>query len=285
LSTLSVIAHTALIATLGLGLFAAGHYLLATLLRPARLHDELFAKDNPAIGAVVVGYDLGLVLSLGPALIGESQDWKADLATVAEYGLGAIGAFYASAWLGRAVVVGRMDLIRELTADRNAGLGSVFAGYLVASGMLIHGVLSGEGGGWLGALVFLALAQAVLLIAGPVYGRIVGYGLREQLRRDNAAAGLAYGGCLVGIGIILGQLLSSDFVSWGESLSGFAAYALGGLIGLPAVRWLADLILAPGVRLSHEIAAEGPDAAPNLAAGLLEAVSYIAAGLLVAWSL
>ena len=95
--------------------------------------------------------------------------------------------------------------------------------------------------------------------------------------------GVAYGGALVGIGIILGQLLSSDFTTWGESLAGFASYAVGGLVGLPVVRWLADLILAPGVRLSREIASE--DAGPNLAAGLLEAVTYVAAGLLVAWSL
>ena len=112
---------------------------------------------------------------------------------------------------------------------------------------------------------------------------MVGYRLREQLQRDNIAAGLAYGGCLVGIGTILAELLSGDFVTWGQSLAEFAAYALGGLLGLPLVRWLADLILAPGVRFNQEIA--GDEAPPNLAAGMIEGVSYVAAGMLVAWSL
>jgi uncharacterized membrane protein YjfL (UPF0719 family) len=283
LSTLSVVLHTSLIVALGLALFALGHALLSTLLRPVRLREELFSKDNPAVGIVVAGYDLGLVVSFGSVLMGESQGWRADLSHVAAHGLGAIGLYYASGWLGRAAVVGRMDFLRELSGDRNAGLGSVFAGYLVASGLLIHGVLAGRGGGWPATLVFLALAQAVLLAVGPIYGRVVGYRLREQLRRDNLAAGVAYGGGLVGIGTILGEVLRGDFESWGASLAGFAAYAVGGLVGLPVVRWLADLILAPGVRLGDEIAAE--DAGPNLAAGLIEAVSYVAAGLLVAWSL
>ena len=283
MSTLAVIAHAVLIVALGLALFALGHTLLSSLLRPARLREELFVKDNPAFGLVVAGYDLGLVLSFGTVLMGESQGWRADVGHVVAHGLGAIAIYYAFGWLGRTVVVGRLGLIRELSSDRNAGLGAVMAGYLIASGLLIHGVLAGQGGGWLSTLVFLALAQGVLLAVGPIYGLVVGYGLRDQLRKDNIAAGLAYGGCLIGIGTILGQVLGGEFVTWGQSLMEFAVYAIGGLIGLPLVRWLADLILAPGVKFNREIASE--DAVPNLAAGMIEGVSYVAAGLLVAWGL
>ena len=283
MSTLSLILHAALIVGLGLGLFVLGHSLVASLLRPARLREELFVKDNPAFGVVVAGYDLGLVISFGASLMGESQGWRTDLVQVTSHGLTAIGVYYAFGWLGRLVVVGRLGLIRELSDDRNAGLGAVMAGYLIASGLLIHGVLAGEGGSWLSTLVFLALAEGILLAVGPVYTRVVGFGLREQLRRDNIAAGAAFGGCMVGIGTILGRLLSAEFVAWGQSLGGFAAYTLGGLLGMPLVRWLADLILAPGVRFNQEIV--GDQAPPNLAAGMIEGISYVAAGLLVAWSL
>jgi uncharacterized membrane protein YjfL (UPF0719 family) len=277
------IAHTLMLVALGLGLFALGHLLLSVLLRPARIASELFDKDNLAMGVAVAGYDLGLVLSFGSVLMGESQGWRADLSHVCGYGLVAVAIYFACGGLGRAVVIGRLGLVRELTADRNLGVAYVLAGYLVASGLLIHGVLAGSGGGWLPTLVFFGLAQAVLLAVGPLYARVVGYRLREQLARDNAAAGLAYGGGILGVGIVLGQLLSTDFVSWRDSSIGFASYALGGLLALPVVRWLADLILAPGVRFSREIAGEG--GAPNLVAGLLEALAYVAAGLLVAWSL
>ena len=97
MSTLSLILHAALIVALGLGLFAIGHLLLSTLLRPARLREELFIKDNPAFGVVVAGYDLGLVISFGSILMGESQGWRQDIVHVFGNGLGAIGMYYASA--------------------------------------------------------------------------------------------------------------------------------------------------------------------------------------------
>lgn len=282
MSPAGLIVHTLMILAVGLALFGLGHLLLNLLLRPARLRDELFEKDNPAVGVAVAGYHLGLVLSFGSVLMGESRGWAADLAQMLGYGILAVTLYATCGTIARGVAIGRLGLVRELTADRNLGLGYVLAGYLLASGLIIHGLLAGQGGGWLSIPVFFVLGQAVLLAVGLVYGRIVGYHLREELARDNAAAGLAYGGCLVGMGLILGEVVGGDFVSWRGSLIGFAVYALGGLIALPAIRWLVDLILAPGVRLSREIAAEG--AAPNLVAGMLEASSYIAAGLLVAWS-
>lgn len=277
--------HALMLIVLGLGLFALGHWLLGLLLRPAHLAEELFRKDNPAVGVAAAGYDLGLVLAFGSILMGEPQGWVADLLHVLAYGPAAVALYFVCGLLARHVVVGRMGLIRELTEDRNLGLGFVMAGYLIASGLMVHGLLGGQGGGWLALVVFFALSQLVLLAIGPIYGRIVGYDLQAQLRDDNAAAGLAYGGCLLGMGVVLGRWLSGDFVSWGDSFLGFAIYTAGALVALPIIRMLADLILAPGVRFSQEIAPDPAVQAPNLAAGLMEAVSYVAAGSLVAWSL
>jgi uncharacterized membrane protein YjfL (UPF0719 family) len=282
-SPVGLILHTLMILAVGLALFGLGHLLLKLLLRPARLRVELFEKDNTAVGVAVAGYHLGLVLSFGSVLMGESRGWAADLVQMLGYGVLAVTLYATCGTVARGVAIGRLGLVRELTADRNLGLGYVLAGYLLASGLIIHGLLAGQGGGWMTIPVFFVLGQAVLLAVGLVYGRIVGYHLREELARDNAAAGLAYGGCLVAMGLILGEVVGGDFVSWRESLLGFAIYALGGLIALPVIRWLVDLILAPGVHLSREIAAEG--AVPNLVAGMLEASSYIAAGLLVAWGM
>ncbi len=283
MSPAGLILHTLMILAVGLALFGLGHLLLNLLLRPARLRVELFEKDNPAVGVAVAAYHLGLVLSFGPVLMGESRGWVADLIQMLGYGVLAVTLYAACGTIARGVVIGKLGLVRELTTDRNLGLGYVLAGSLLASGLIIHGLLAGQGGGWVTIPVFFVLGQVVLLAVGLVYARIVGFHLREELARDNAAAGLAYGGCLLAMGLILGEVVGGDFVSWRASLLGFTIYALGGLIALPVIRLLVDLILAPGVRLSREIAEEG--AAPNLVAGMLEASSYIAAGLLVAWSL
>ncbi len=283
MSPVGLILHTLMIIAVGLALFGLGHLLLDLLFRPARLRIELFEKDNTAVGVAVAGYHLGLVLSFGSVLMGESRGWVADLVQMLGYGVLAVTLYATCGTVARGVVVGKLGLVRELTADRNLGLGYVLAGYLLASGLIIHGLLAGQGGGWMTIPAFFVLGQAVLLAVGLVYARIVGFHLREELARDNAAAGLAYGGCLLAMGLILGEVVGGDFVSWRESLLGFAIYSVGGLIALPAIRWLVDLILAPGVHLSREIAAE--EGAPNLVAGMLEASSYIAAGLLVAWSM
>lgn len=283
MTAVSLTLHTLMLLALGMALFTLGHLLIGVLLRPARISEELFLKDNPAVGVAVAGYDLGLVLSFGSVLLGEAQGWRADLLNVLAYGPAAIAVYFACGMLARTVVIGRIGLVRELTADRNLGVAYVLAGYLIASGLMIHGLLAGQRGGWVALLVFFGLSQLLLLAVGPIYGKIVGYNLRAQLENENAAAGLAFGGCLLGMGAILGQWLSGDFVSWSDSFVGFAVYGVGALVGLPLVRWLGDLVLAPGVRLSQEIASA--DQSPNLAAGLIEAVSYVAAGMLVAWSL
>src|SRR4051794_26708866 len=183
-----------MIIAVGLALFGLGHLLLNLLLRPPRLRVELFEKDNPAVGVAVAGFHLGLVLSFGSVLMGESRGWAADLTQMLGYGALAVTLYATCGTIARGVAIGRLGLVRELTADRNLGLGYVLAGYLLASGLIIHGLLAGQGGGWMTIPVFFVLGQVVLLAVGLVYGRIVSYRLREELARDNAAAGLAYGG-------------------------------------------------------------------------------------------
>ena len=177
-----------------------------------------------------------------------------------------------------------IGLARELIEDRNLGLGIALAGYLIASGLLIHGVMMGQGGGLLVSLVFFAIAQRVLLALGPVYGRIAGLDLQAQLRSDNVAVGLAYGGCFLGLGRSWASCSAGDFIDW-RDLAGQLPRLRPGRPDRPAVvRWLADLILAPGVQPQPGDRLR-EDRPPNLAAGMIEAASYIAAGLIVAWSL
>ncbi len=54
------------------------------------------------------------------------------------------------------------------------------------------------------------------------------------------------------------------------------------MIALAVIRWLADWVLVPGVKISDEIVSQ---AVPNLGAGLIEAFAYIGGSFLIAWSL
>ena len=59
--------------------------------------------------------------------------------------------------------------VHEIIADRNCGVGLVVAANHVAIGLILYGVISGEGGGPVALLVFWALGQASLILAacGP----------------------------------------------------------------------------------------------------------------------
>jgi hypothetical protein len=85
---------------------------------------------------------------------------------------------------------------------------------------------------------------------------------------------------LAAMGAVVGLAAESDFYSWGESLGGYLAYAVLGLILLPVVRWLTDKVLLPRVKLSDEIAAQEK---PNLGASYVEAFAYIAAAFIIYW--
>lgn len=73
---------------------------------------------------------------------------------------------------------------------------------------------------------------------------------------------------------------AAEFQNWVVSFTQYGLVLVFGLISLVAIRWLADLILAPGVKISDEIVNQK---VPNLGAGLIEAFAYIAASFLIAW--
>jgi Domain of Unknown Function (DUF350) len=73
-----------------------------------------------------------------------------------------------------------------------------------------------------------------------------------------------------------------EFQNWSQSLQEYGLLLGICLLALAAVRWLADLVLVPGVKISHEIVQQ---AIPNVGAGLIEAIAYISSSFLIAWSL
>ena len=95
------------------------------------------------------------------------------------------------------------------------------------------------------------------------------------------AVAAAFAGVLVGFGNIIRLAGEGDFVSWNESLSGFGYYTVVGLILLPVIRLFADKVLLPGARLSDELLQDPP----NLGAGIIEGVSYLAASMLIGLTL
>lgn len=246
--------------------------------RRVDLNTELFGRNNTALAVALAGYLLGVVFALGGALSGPSAGWQADLAGIALSGLKAIALMLVASFLCERALLPHFDNTKEIVQDQNLGAAFVEAGLHLANGLIILSILQGQGPWWSG-LAFWVLAQGVLLLAGLLYEWITPHHVHRELERDNAAVGLAFGGGLVGMGNILSLAAGGDFVGWQESLTFFAEDALFGLVMLFLIKRLSDMVLASGVKLG----AEQAEAAPNIGAGLLEAVGYVGGSMLIVW--
>ena len=260
--------------------FLIGKVINDLLHREYKLNFELVEKDNAALALAVVGYYFGLVLAIGGTIAGPSAGLVEDLYDLVIYGILSIILLNISWFLGDKLILYKFRVSEELIRDHNQGTGVVSAGISVASGFIIYGAVSGEGGSIWTVLVFWALGQVLLILAGLVYERITPYNIHEQIEKDNVAAGVSFAGALVSIGVIIGLAGEGDFTAWSVDLPVYLGFAVLGLILLPIIRLLTDKVLLPTVKLSDEIAAQEK---PNVGAAYIEAFSYIAAAFIISW--
>ena len=260
--------------------FLIGKITNDLLHREYKLNFELVEKDNAALALAVVGYYFGLVLAIGGTIAGPSAGLVEDLYDLVIYGILSIILLNISWFLCDKLILFKFRVSEELIRDHNQGTGVVSAGISVASGFIIYGAVSGEGGSIWTVLVFWVLGQILLILAGLVYERITPYNIHEQIEKDNVAAGVSFAGALVSIGIIIGLAGEGDFTAWSVDLPVYLGFAVLGLILLPIIRLLTDKVLLPTVKLADEIAAQEK---PNVGAAYIEAFSYIAAAFIISW--
>lgn len=247
-----------------------------------RVREELVEKDNAALGVAMAGYYFGLVMAIGGTLSGPSQGLDNDLIDIGIYGLLSIVLMNLSRFVNDGLILHGFKIRDELIRDQNAGTGVVVAASYIATGLVIFGAVSGEIGGIVTTVAFWALGQVALVLAGLVYEWVTPYSIHDEIEQDNVAAGVAFAGALVGIGVIVFHASAGNFISWAVNVQDFAVEVVAGLILLPIVRTIADVILLPGQKLTDEIANQEH---PNLGAGFIEAASYVGASFLIVWSL
>jgi uncharacterized membrane protein YjfL (UPF0719 family) len=264
-----------------LGLLVLGKWLYDALHRRFVLRTELVEKDNLAVALAVSGYYLGLVIVLGGVVSGPASfSVIDDVIGLVIFGVLGTVLLNLSAWVNDAVVFSKFDNEREIVEDRNAGMGAVEAGNYIAVGLITAGAMSGEGG-LVPGLVYWFAGLVALIVAGLLYDKMTSYDLHDEIEKDNVAVGVAFAGVLIGFGNIIRLAGEGDFVSWNQSLTEFGYYTIVGLFLLPLVRLFADKVLLPGASLSDELVKDQP----NLGAGVLEAVSYVAASMLIGLTL
>jgi len=262
---------------LGLGLCAAGK---AALGRRLGVDDELFRRDNAAVGLPVGAFYLAVLIALGgPLSASSSGSLLRDALGTLAWGAAALASILAGEWIARRTLFAGIELESELKKG-NLSAGLVAAGSHAANGMVTLGAFAGDGGGALPAFVFWLYGQIWLAFAAKTLPLIMRAKLSHELRRDNRAAALAFTGALLGAGNIVRIAVGGAFEGWSVGVAEATTYAASGLALQFLVAELADRALLPGATLRSELVES-----PKPAVGAVLALFHLGASILVGWAL
>jgi len=270
---------------------------------------QLTEADNPAVGTAMFGYLGGLAIVFVALLATEgaaADDPVAiawDLGELLVYGLIAIVLLKLSGYINDRFVLHRFENKKELVDDRNVGAGAVLCGSYLASALILAGAFHGrvdpeffeEVPTQLDlmlneiciGLAFFGLGQLVLIAYGHIYQMIQPVNVHQAIGEDyelngvhhggNAAAGVAFGGNLLALGVVLFGGVHGTFDAWDDKLLDFGLFAAIGCVLLPLWRVFVDRILLSGADLAKEIYEDR-----NLNAAYLETAALLGlAGALV----
>ena len=264
------------------------------------VQNELVIKDNFAFSVAHTGYFIGLLISIGGTIIGETNGLIADLFDMLVYGLFSIFLLNVSIFINDKVILRQFSVEKEICIDRNAGTGLVEAASAIASGLVIYGAVSGDAiaplwsiidgssdyfsyGPYMGIIntvQFWFIGLVIMIFTAWFYNKTLPYNALDEIEKDNVAVGFGFAGALVAIAILVSHALAGNFEGWGATFIK-VGFEMGiGIVLLPIARYLTDKILLPGQNLTDELVNQEKS---NIGAGLIEAFSYIGGAILVTW--
>jgi uncharacterized membrane protein YjfL (UPF0719 family) len=268
---------------LGFVVFWIGQFAYQRFFRRWDLNLELFGRDNPAVAIALVGFYLGIVLALAGVLDKVGDSWQESLQLLTGYGIGVVVLMLISAWVGDRIILRRLQAAREIQEEQNVGAATTEAGLHVANGLILSAALGGQSGTWFVGAICWVIGLLVLMLVSWLYPQVARYDVFGEIRkRNNPAAGVAFAGFLVATGNVVRVAFAPEFQTWATSFKLYGLVLVLGLLALAAIRWLADFMLVPGVKISDEIVNQ---TVPNFGAGLIESFAYVAGSFLIAWSL
>lgn len=250
------------------------------LISTYKLSTELIERNNQAIGLAMSGYYLATAFIFAGSVFGPTRGLMQDLLFVGFYSLLGIVMLNLSAWLTDMLMLRRFCDTAQLVQEKNVGVGAVHCGIYIATGLIAAGAVSGEGGGVVSAIVFFLLGQVSLLIFSMIYERFSCYDIHEELLKHNVAAGIAFGGSLVALAIIIMNANAGDAQFWSIDLIQFGWDNLAAFVFLPLMRLAVDRMIIPGHSLGRDIRDEA-----NIGAGMLEGGCAVAFAIVLAFLL
>ncbi|RMH62841.1 MAG: DUF350 domain-containing protein [Calditrichaeota bacterium] len=258
--------------------------LMYDMLTPFSLNDQLTSRDNKAVAVSFGGYMAGVLLVLLGVLqsggVGNGQtpahvDLIKDLLDTLIWGVIGVALLNIARLINDTFILRKFSVIKELTDDRNIGVGAVLWGGYLGSALIVQAAISGESNGWgmdiaLSVLYFL-IGQAGFILYAYIFQWQTRFDVHAEIERDNAAAGVSFGLSLLAVGILL-----AGYLHHYDSIPGFFVWLVISWFVLAVSRYLSDKWVLPGALLDEEIAQDG-----NWGAALVEGSIAVVIALLM----
>ncbi len=246
---------------------------------------ELTDEDNSAFGVGFAGYLIGSVVALTGTIYGSAVDLGQDAIQTGLIIVITIILMRISVMINDWAILHSFSIQKEISKDRNVGVGFVLAGASIATGFMLNGVLNGQSAsltiGLRDIVIYWVLGQALLIIGGLAFQWMTKYDVHKVIGdEDNMPAGVSFGGFLVAIGLIVRNALYGATSNVGEELIVTAVFALFGMIMLVFTRFIIDRLLLPKSPLTKEVVVDR-----NPAAGALASISFIVVAIVYSASI
>ena len=249
---------------LGLVMLTLGKFF-RDIVTPYRIDEQVIQKNNLAVSLRLSGYFIGIILVFLGAIyqpffaasqegFGFDREFGEDVLEVFLYSLVGIAALNLVRILVNRLVLYKFDIEKQIIEGQNVGAGAVEFGTYIATGLLIGGAASGEGGGPETALAFFGLGLVVLILYAFFYQLTTPFDIHVEIENNNTAVGIALGGNLIAMGLVTFKAVFGKFDGWNEGIATFLTFAVIGFVLLHVLRLMIDLLLLPSAKISNELA-------------------------------
>ena len=286
IDTLETVPRGLVYVALGLAMLTVAKYA-RDIVTPYRIDEQVTKSRNLGVSLRLSGYLVGVILVFLGALyqpflrgqqegLGFNADFGEDVLEVFVYTLVGIVALNVVRIIVNRLVLYKFDIEKQIVEGKNVGAGAVEFGTYVATGLLIGGAASGEGGGADVSLAFFGMGLVVLILFALFYQLTTPFDIHSQIEGDNTAVGIALGSNLVAMGLVIFKAVFGNFDGWNQALASFFVFVVIGFVLLYALRLMTDVLLLPTVKISNELAAER-----NVGVAFIESSIVISSALIL----
>ena len=253
--------------------------------------DKQIDDGNLAVGLRRGGLYLAIAIAFTGSLGGQFGGFFIDLLQFILDGSIILVALFVSRSINDRIMMAHLandaEFIKEFQTPGgkiqmgNTALGFVEAGMFIATGFILRGSMIGGGGSFFqsmaSTLLFFILGQATLLFFGWLYELFTRFDVRQEIQKNNMAAGIGLGGMLSALGIILSASIAGPFTGWASDIISYFVYATYGMAMLLIFRFIVDRLLLPTTDLLTEIQTDQNTAALVVVEGAILAVALLIA--------